>query len=268
MAVGHEKTWFCLSCQIPKGQLHQRARLSSYQIETPVAVAMSRILQRFLPLQRHCHHQAGGVVKQGKIYELRTYNLWPQHVKDFLGLTVEEFHLRTSQSKLVGYWTSELGGLNQTFHIWEYDDLEHRAQVRARLATDTAWNQRYFSKILPWMSSQQNCVSHVIPGIDLAFPLAEKGFYQLQTFILKGEPDSMACFKESAFMNSDSTALLIGAFKTLMGNLNEINLLWQYPSLTAASHHVKEQTKDGKMFDNIISGYSKVMVPFKVSPLQ
>ncbi len=201
-------------------------------------------------------------MKQGKIYELRTYNLWPQHVKDFLGLTVEEFHLRTSQSKLVGYWTSELGGLNQTFHIWEYgilwdvnilpeiikewlqiDDLEHRAQVRARLATDTAWNQRYFSKILPWMSSQQNCVSHVIPGIDLAFPSAEKGFYQLQTFILKGEPDSMACFKESAFMNSDSTALLIGAFKTLMGNLNEINLLWQYPSLTAASHHVKEQTK-------------------------
>ena len=75
-----------------------------------------------LPFLRRCHHQAavGGVVNQSKVYELRTYNIWPQCVKDFLSLTSEEFHLRTSQSKLVGYWTCELGGLNHVFHIWEY----------------------------------------------------------------------------------------------------------------------------------------------------
>jgi hypothetical protein len=60
------------------------------------------------------------VVTPTKIYELRTYAIWPQNVKDFLNLTSEEFHLRTSQSKLIGYWTSELGGLNEVVHIWEY----------------------------------------------------------------------------------------------------------------------------------------------------
>lgn len=55
-----------------------------------------------------------------KVYELRTYAIWPQHLKDFLYLTTEEFHLRTSQSKLIGYWTTELGGLNEVVHIWEY----------------------------------------------------------------------------------------------------------------------------------------------------
>ncbi len=70
--------------------------------------------------RRFQHTQA---VTPSKIYELRTYAILPQHVKDFLNLTSEEFHLRTSQSKLIGYWTSELGGLNEVVHIWEYGML-------------------------------------------------------------------------------------------------------------------------------------------------
>ena len=31
----------------------------------------------------------------------------------FMALSKEKFHLRTEHSKLLGYWTVELGGLNQ-----------------------------------------------------------------------------------------------------------------------------------------------------------
>ena len=55
-----------------------------------------------------------------KIYELRTYSLKPECVKPFLDLTFEKFHIRTQFSKLHGYWTAELGGINQVVHIWEY----------------------------------------------------------------------------------------------------------------------------------------------------
>ena len=127
------------------------------------------------------------------------------------------------------------------YKISNTDSLEHRAQVRAKLAGDTEWIHRYFSKILPWMSFQHNIVSQVIPGISLADTPLEKGFYQLQTFNLNGEPDSLACFKESSVVKSTNTSLLLGAFETLQGNLNEVNLLWQHPTLTAASNHVKEQ---------------------------
>ena len=57
---------------------------------------------------------------RSKIYELRTYSIKPECMKPFLELTFENFHLRTEVSKLHGYWTAELGGLNQVVHIWEY----------------------------------------------------------------------------------------------------------------------------------------------------
>ena len=55
-----------------------------------------------------------------KVYELRTYSLKPEHMKEYLTLTAEKFHLRTSHSILHGYWTVELGGVNQVVHLWEY----------------------------------------------------------------------------------------------------------------------------------------------------
>ena len=44
-------------------------------------------------------------------------------MREFLQLTTEEFHLRTAHSKLLGYWTTELGGLNEVVHLWEYGQL-------------------------------------------------------------------------------------------------------------------------------------------------
>ena len=64
------------------------------------------------------------LISKDKVYEFRTYGIWPEHLKSFLNLTTEEFHLRTKESKLVGYWTSELGGLNEVVHIWEYGNFE------------------------------------------------------------------------------------------------------------------------------------------------
>ena len=45
-------------------------------------------------------------------------------VGEFLALSKDKFHLRTSHSVLLGYWTTELGGLNQVVHLWEYGRLQ------------------------------------------------------------------------------------------------------------------------------------------------
>ena len=88
----------------------------------------------------------------------RTYSLVPKDVGQFLALSKEKFHLRTKHSVLLGqsdfivifyyktfpfkltlwtnitsmskltetniyftgYWTAELGGLNQVVHFWKY----------------------------------------------------------------------------------------------------------------------------------------------------
>ncbi|MEI2414900.1 NIPSNAP family protein [Orrella sp. JC864] len=56
---------------------------------------------------------------------------------------------------LVGYFTSEIGELNQVVHMWAYQDLADRARRRARLHADPAWRQ-YAAKVQPLVLTQQN----------------------------------------------------------------------------------------------------------------
>ena len=45
--------------------------------------------------------------------------------------------------KLEGYWSTEIGPLNQVMHLWSYTDLNERARLRAELAKNQRWTQEY-----------------------------------------------------------------------------------------------------------------------------
>src|SRR4029079_2575863 len=69
------------------------------------------------------------------IYEMRTYNLNPGAVGKWEELFAEAYTSgRDKYSKLGGLWHTELGPLNQVIHIWPYESLQHRADVRAKAA--------------------------------------------------------------------------------------------------------------------------------------
>ena len=52
------------------------------------------------------------------IHELRTYTLLPKKAPEFLKLTRKVgFEIRSKHSKCLGYWTSEIGDLNQVVHL-------------------------------------------------------------------------------------------------------------------------------------------------------
>ena len=59
-----------------------------------------------------------------KIYITFNENSLPQDTQLYIifaeNLSKEKFHLRTQHSVLLGYWTTELGGLNQVVHLWQY----------------------------------------------------------------------------------------------------------------------------------------------------
>lgn len=77
------------------------------------------------------------------IYEMRTYTLKPTRMGDWLalykskGLPVQQELL----GKLVGFFTTEFGVVNQVVHIWAYDSLDDRAVRRAALANDPRWTE-------------------------------------------------------------------------------------------------------------------------------
>jgi len=119
-----------------------------------------------------------------KAYELRTYTLHPEHYPSFLALTNEHIHLRTKYSKLIGYWVTELGGVNEVVHIWEYDSLAQRQKVREALVKDTEWMQNYMAKMRPMLQKQENMVMWELPFwvFEKPKPSDKSGFYSLRSY--------------------------------------------------------------------------------------
>ena len=76
------------------------------------------------------------------IYEQRTYTLVHGTMADYLlryethGLPVQMKHL----GRLLGFFVSEIGPLNQVVHIWVYDSLADREQRRAAMDADPDWH--------------------------------------------------------------------------------------------------------------------------------
>ena len=72
----------------------------------------------------------------GHIYELRTYSALPGAIGGWAAGFKRSLAQRETHSKLVGLWTTEVGGLNAAKHLWVYDSLQHRTAVREAMAAD------------------------------------------------------------------------------------------------------------------------------------
>ena len=93
------------------------------------------------------------------IYEMRTYTLKIGKVPEYLQL-FEEIGLPIilKYSKLVGFWSTEIGDLNQIVHIWEYESLDDRSERRKALYKDQEWTEKFIPLVLPLFEKQENKV--------------------------------------------------------------------------------------------------------------
>lgn len=91
------------------------------------------------------------------------------------------------------------------------------------------------------MSEQQNSVIIPVSGIQTDISI-EKGVYQLQSLQLNASLHSDGFVKNSSLANCGPEDNLVGAFRTLHGNLNTVVLLWKHSTLTAATNFVAKQT--------------------------
>jgi len=91
------------------------------------------------------------------IVEQRTYNLHPSTTGEYLkryeeeGLAIQRPILGT----LVGYFSTEIGPLNQIIHMWAYEDLGDRERRRATLKAHPGW-AKYSLSVRPLIISQEN----------------------------------------------------------------------------------------------------------------
>jgi hypothetical protein len=91
------------------------------------------------------------------IVDHRTYELQPGRLREFLALAEEEGLpvLMKHVGNLVGYYTTEVGNVNEIVHMWGYEDHADRTKRRAAMATDPAW-QAYLQKSREFMKHMNN----------------------------------------------------------------------------------------------------------------
>jgi hypothetical protein len=75
------------------------------------------------------------------IVELRTYTIKPLRTGDFLAV-YERLALPLQKKylgRLIGFFVSEVGPLNEVVHLWAFDSLAERERRRAEMEADPGW---------------------------------------------------------------------------------------------------------------------------------
>jgi hypothetical protein len=91
------------------------------------------------------------------LVEQRTYVTHPGKWREYLslyereGLEIQKRIL----GRMVGYYYSDIGELNQIVHLWAYEDLNERQTRRTSLMADKGW-LAYVARMLPLLQSQES----------------------------------------------------------------------------------------------------------------
>lgn len=98
------------------------------------------------------------------IIDERTYDLHPGKLKEWMAI-YQEFGLPV-QSRilggLVGFFTIDVGTVNQIVHLWRYDSHAERERRRAELAANADW-QDYLAKSTPLVQRMRNRILTPLP---------------------------------------------------------------------------------------------------------
>lgn len=98
------------------------------------------------------------------LYELRTYNLYVGKLGEAVKIYANEGWpaLQPHKDKLVGYFTSDVGTLNQLVHLWKFDDdADRRAHWKAVFANQDF--MAFAGKLRPLIMSQENQLLNAAP---------------------------------------------------------------------------------------------------------
>uniref|UniRef100_H2YX53 NIPSNAP domain-containing protein n=1 Tax=Ciona savignyi TaxID=51511 RepID=H2YX53_CIOSA len=217
--------------------------------------------------------------KSGKVYELRKYVFKPDSVAEFNKLN-EMFYLRTNFSKLIGYWSCEMGSqLNSYVHIWEYDNLQHRASVRKELSQNEEWIGKYFTNLCTMMISQENSTMYMPFWCDTVNSSPKQnGIYELMTYtmvmggpVIWGKQLRATVESHKRLGYSD----LVGVWYTDIGDHNTVHVLWRHDSYDSRRIGREKAHGDAVVinkvrdnFRNVTKHSSVIMLPTPWSTIQ
>jgi hypothetical protein len=76
---------------------------------------------------------------EGGFYELRMYRTYPGLATGWAASFRDNMKIREKYSRNIGIWTGEAPQPNEIWHMWNYQDTNERARVRAASFKDPEW---------------------------------------------------------------------------------------------------------------------------------
>ena len=203
------------------------------------------------------------------IYEFRTYDLKPRTLGQYDATLKKSLSAgRLEHSRLFGYWYSEFGLLNQALHIWPYDDLQQRTEVREEVNGIDFWPPA----TADLLTAQNTEIYLPAPFTDEAITGDHGPYYELRTYTYAtGDTPKVIDAWSKAIQERRKHSAFIGAWFSELGDLNKWAHMWAYQSLDERIK-VRSDMIARKIWppaDNPvpITQANKLFMPFSFSPL-
>ena len=210
------------------------------------------------------------------IYELRTYTMKPGMAAvhaESAGTIGREIR-GDDYGVLIGHWLTEIGPLNQSMHLWAYEDLNDRAEKKALLARNKRWRTDYLPPVRAVMQRQDvRLMTAIVPP---KMPEADGNIYEFRNYRLKpgGLPGWSAAFTK-ALPVRENYSEIVGLWHSDAGQPNEVCHIWAYQNLATRGQARAAAAADpdwqlflkegGPMIEEM---WSTLMLPVAHSPLR
>jgi hypothetical protein len=210
------------------------------------------------------------------IHELRTYTLKPGSLPEVIknSGTISRAIRKDDYGKLEGYWSTEIGPLNQVIHLWSYPSLDERARLRGELAKNPRWASEYVPLIRPHLVRQDIRLLNPVAGP--VAPADAPNVYELRNYRAKpGQVRPWVDLIMKTMPLREKYSKMVGMWITEAGQPNEACHIWAYKDLNHRAQVRAEVVKDPgwQEFLKESAGFldemtSTIMVPAPHSPLK
>lgn len=203
------------------------------------------------------------------IYEVRTYNLRPGSIPEVEKRFAEVLPHREKYSKLGALWHTELGPLNQIVHVWPYESLDQRNELRGQAMKDPNWPPK-LGEFIETMESE------IFLPTSFMEPLGNRklgGVYEMRTYIYQaGAMPEVLKRWEKAIPDRVKLSPLAACWYSDIGELNKFVHVWAYPSFgerdRIRAESMKLPTWPPPTQEFLVNMSNKILIPAACSPMQ
>jgi hypothetical protein len=206
------------------------------------------------------------------IYEMRTYTLKPGKVAEFEERFAQRLPYREKHSSLGAFWHTEFGPLNQVVHVWPFESLQQRQDVRDAMAKDPDLQRMRGTDLI---ASQESEICIPAPFMrPLGGDQALGNVYEMRsyTFLPGAIPGLIEAWGKAIPQREEYSPLAAGMF-TELGGLNKWIHIWPYKNLEERDR-VRAQTREagvwppgGSYRESMVKQENKVLIPAAFSPM-